>query len=304
MKLLTTGAWKASTEQLDELRELGHEIIWHQQEAEPLPCAYEEIEGAICNGLFLYHPIEKFTSLRYIQLTSAGYDRVPLKYIQEHGIEIHNARGVYSIPMAEHVIGCVLSIYRKLFNFKDFQRAGKWEKIRELEELYGKRVLILGCGNIGTECAKRFKAFECKVTGLDISLQTVHPEYDELKHISNLKQVLPEQDIVVVALPLTEATKNLLNAETLKLLPDGATLCNIARGEVINQSALEKELISGRLSAGLDVFEKEPLAAENPLWQLQNVIITPHNSFVGSGTEKRLFNVFTSNLKIFGKDVL
>ena len=296
MKLLTTGAWKASTEQLNELRALGHELIWHQQEAEPLPCPYEEVEGTVCNGLFQHHPIEKFTSLRYIQLTSAGYDRVPLEYIQNHKIEIHNARGVYSIPMAEHVIGCVLSIYRKLFNFKDFQRAGKWEKIRDLEELCGKRVLILGCGNIGTECAKRFKAFECKVTGLDISVRVDHPEYDELKHISNLKQLLTDMDIVVVTLPLTEETRNLLNAEALKQLPDGAILCNIARGGVIEQAALERELTSGRLSACLDVFEQEPLATDCPLWQLPNVMITPHNSFAGSNNLSRLYRQIIYNL--------
>ena len=94
MKLLITGAWKCTSEQLNQIETMGHSVIFMQNEKDELPCLYEEVEGVICNGLFLHHSIEKFTSLRYIQLTSAGFDRVPMDYVQAHGIAIHNARGV------------------------------------------------------------------------------------------------------------------------------------------------------------------------------------------------------------------
>ena len=99
MKLLVTGAWSDGKKHINELEAMGHTVIFQQQESEPLVCPAQDVEGVICNGLFLYHPIEEFTSLKYIQLTSAGYDRVPLDVIRQRGIEIHNAGNVYSAPM-------------------------------------------------------------------------------------------------------------------------------------------------------------------------------------------------------------
>ena len=99
MHLLLTGAWNEAEAHIPQLQKLGHEIVFLQQEADPLPCDPAWVEGTICNGLFLHHSIEVFPNLRFIQLTSVGFDRVPLDYVREKGIEIHNARGVYSVPM-------------------------------------------------------------------------------------------------------------------------------------------------------------------------------------------------------------
>ena len=104
MKLLLTGAFKCTDEQIEYLKSLGHEIVFFGDEREKLDFDVSDIEGVICNGLFVYNDIEQFHSLKYIQLTSAGFDRVPMDYIKQHGIEIHNAGGVYSIPMAEFAI--------------------------------------------------------------------------------------------------------------------------------------------------------------------------------------------------------
>ena len=122
MKLLVTGAWKCTQEQLNTLRDFGHDIVFMQNERESLPCKYEEVEGVICNGLFLYHDIKRFVSLRFIQLTSAGFDRVPMEYVQSQGIEIRNARGVYSIPMAEFAISGVLQLYKQSRFFYENQK--------------------------------------------------------------------------------------------------------------------------------------------------------------------------------------
>ena len=301
MRLLVTGAWKATEEQLQDIRELGHELLFLPQETDSLPCPYEAIEGVICNGLFLSHPIENFTSLRYIQLTSAGFDRVPMAYVQAHRIEIHNARGVYSIPMAEHAVGGVLTLYRRLHDFHTFQTERKWQKIRDLEELNGKTVLILGCGNVGTECAKRFVAFGCRVIGVDVAVRN-DVNYQEMLPLEQLDACLPTADIVVLTLPLTNETRHLLDARRLSLLKERAVVVNIARGAVVDQGALFSELKTSRLRAVLDVFEEEPLPSDNPLWNLQNVVLTPHSSFIGDGDAKRLAALVLANLEQNGQN--
>ena len=168
MKLLITGAWSFTSEQLKQIESMGHSVVFMKNESEELPCKYEEIEGVICNGLFLHHPIEKFSSLRYVQLTSAGFDRAPMDYIKAHKIAIYNARGVYSVPMAEYAISGVLQIYKQSRSLYENQKKAVWEKRRDLLELCAKNVCIIGCGSVGTECAKRFNAFECNVIGVDL----------------------------------------------------------------------------------------------------------------------------------------
>lgn len=302
MKLLITGAWSATAEQLDEVRRLGHEVIMMQQEKEALPRRYDEAEGCVCNGLFLYHPVEKFTSLRYIQLTSAGYDRAPMEYAGKHGIVIHNAHGVYSIPMAEHALAMTLATFRKLSRFDEARKQRRWEKQRDLPELYGKTVLILGCGSVGTECAKRFRAFGCGVIGIDLTTERKNPAFQKIELVDRLEQWLPGTNILVAALPKTTETTGMIGAEQLKLLPDGALICNIARGGIIERESMTAELSRGRLSACLDVFDEEPLPPESPLWDLSNVMITPHNSFAGQGNGRRLARAIINNLQRMIRD--
>lgn len=129
MKLLITGAWQATSEQLNKIESMGHSVVFMQDEKAQLPCNYNDVEGVICNGLFLHHSIERFISLRYIQLTSVGFDRVPMDYIQARGIEIHNARGVYSMPMAEFAISGVLQLYKQSRFFYENQKKCVWKNI-------------------------------------------------------------------------------------------------------------------------------------------------------------------------------
>ena len=290
MKLLITGAWQQAQQHFDAIHALGHEVAFLQQEKDALPCDPAWVEGVICNGLFLHHPIEQFTSLRYIQLTSAGYDRVPMDYVQSHNITIHNARGVYSIPMAEYAVAGVLSLYKRLPFFAANQASHCWEKARDLRELNGSTVLIVGCGSVGTECAKRFRAFGCRVVGIDVAVRQ-DEAYDEMLPLSQLDDALDCADVVVLTLPLTPYTKGLIDAKRLARIK--GILVNISRGAVVDQSALE----NWNGSAVLDVFESEPLPPTSPLWTKENFIITPHNSFVGEGNAKRLADVILLNLE-------
>ena len=296
MKLLVTGAWKSAKEQLNNLKALGYDVIFMQNESENLPCNAGEIEGVICNGLFLFHDIDEFTSLKFIQLTSAGFDRVPMDKICARDIKIFNARGVYSIPMAEYALWGVLSLYKKARFFEQNRIENKWDKCREIFELCGKTVAIIGCGNVGLECAKRFKAFGCNLLGVDL-FDGKNETFGEISPIEKIDKVLTIADVVVLTLPLTEKTKGLFNEERFCAMKESAVLVNIARGAIVDETALKKALKTKLLGAVLDVFETEPLEEESGLWDLENAIITPHNSFVGENNEERLKQVIYQNLK-------
>ena len=286
MNLLITGAWNDGKNCMDEIKAMGHQVVFMQYEKDALPCAYDWVEGVVCNGLFLSHPIENFSNLRYIQLTSAGFDRVDMSYVTAHGIEIHNARGVYSIPMAEFALCGVLQLYKQAAFFRENQRQHLWEKHRGLSELCGKQVLIVGCGSVGNECAKRFAAFGCRVNGVDL-LPREDSLYDNILPLEQLDEALKAADIIVLTLPLTEQTKHLINDERLGLLKPTAVLVNIARGAIVDTEALLRH-INHLGGAVLDVFEEEPLPESSPLWDKKNIILTPHNSFVGEGNLERL----------------
>jgi len=295
MNLLITGAWQQASEYVQSIREMGHVVMFLQNESDELPCTYEWVEGVIGNGLFLMHPMEKFVNLKYIQLTSAGYDRVPIEYIENHNIEIFNARGVYSIPMAEYVVAVILNIYKHLDCFYQNQHKHIWEKRRDLEELSVKRVCILGCGSVGTECAKRLKSFGCKTIGIDI-IDVQNKYFDEIHLMSEMSSVIENADVVVITLPLTEETRHLFDAAMFSKLKDNCVLINIARGKIIDTEALIKNAYRMK-AVVLDVFEEEPLCENNVLWDLKNVFITPHNSFVGDKNGIRLSKLIIENLE-------
>ena len=287
MHLLLTGAWNEAEAHIPQLQKRGHEIFFLQQEADPLPCDPAWVEGTICNGLFLHHSIEVFPNLRFIQLTSVGFDRVPLDYVRAKGIEIHNARGVYSVPMAEFAIAGVLSIYKDLPRFQRQQDAHVWQKNRDLRELAGKRVVIVGCGDVGAECAKRFQAFGCQVVGVNRTVKELR-YFDRIVSLDALSREIKTADVLIVTLALTEETRGLVKASQLK--PD-AVLVNISRGPVVELEGL-------CCAAVLDVFAEEPLDPQSPLWAAEKVMITPHNSFVGEGNASRLSELILKNLGI------
>ncbi len=297
MNLLITGAWGSAKDAIKQLEAMGHTVHFLQFERDELPCDYEWVEGVICNGLFLYHDISLFKNLKFIQLTSAGFDRVPMDYIKIHGIEIHNAKGVYSIPMAEFALCGVLDLYKRSGFFSKNQEAHKWEKHRELFELFGKTVCIVGSGNVGTECAKRFSAFGTTVLAVDITKPT-DSVYDSYFPLESIAEAIKISDIIVLTLPLTEKTKYMFDKKMFSFFKQNSVLVNIARGAVVNQNDLIDALQTGKIyGAVLDVFETEPLDTNSPLWDMENVIITPHNSFVGEGNTERLNKTVFKNLK-------
>ena len=295
MNILVTGAFQLNSDERKQLESAGHKVFIHGNERAPVDCP-ERYEAVVCNGLFLYNPIERFTSLRVIQLTSAGLDRVPLDDIRARGIALHNAAGVYSVPMAEFAVCGILQLYKQSRFFTANQMQHRWEKHRGLLELSGKRVCILGCGDVGCEIAKRLHAFGCHITGVNRTVRNL-PDFDEVLPLDKLAEAASACDILVCCIALTPKTRGIVSAEIFGLLHDGAMFVNVARGALTDEAALTKWLQNGGCAV-LDVFEEEPLPESSPLWEMENVILTPHSSFVGEGNRERLITLIMKNINL------
>jgi phosphoglycerate dehydrogenase-like enzyme len=202
-----------------------------------------------------------------IQLLTAGADawtgRVP------EGVLLCDARGVHDAPTSEWVLTAILSYLRSFPAFARAQARREWA-YRYTDELSGKRVLIVGAGSIGAAVARRLAPFDVSVVRVARTARAGVHGVDELPDL------LPHADIVVVIVPLTEATTGLVGAGFLAAMHDGALLVNAARGPVVDTAALTAEVASGRLGVAADVVEPEPLPPDHPLWSMENVLLTPH----------------------------
>ena len=228
--------------------------------------------------------------LRVIQTTSAGVDWL-IGRVPEH-VTVCNARGVYDAPLSEWVAGAILAMQRGLVQSRDAQARREWEAI-EPPELLGRRVVILGFGSIGTAVADRLRPFGVEVIGVGRSAR------DGVRGLADLDEVLREAEILVNILPLTSETRGLLDARRLSLLPDGALVVNAGRGRTIETNALVEELHSGRIRAALDVTDPEPLPPDHPLWDLPNVLITPHMAGDSPGSTIRAFELAGDQIRRF-----
>ncbi|MGN1001534.1 MAG: NAD(P)-dependent oxidoreductase [Oscillospiraceae bacterium] len=292
MRLLmaNTRGWKP--EMYAAFEALGFQLVFlGGTEEKTYDMDFSDIDGVICYRFFCYNDIRQFSSLKYIHTTSAGIDHMPMDYIREKGICLINARGVFSAPMAEFALGGVLQLYKNALSFRKKQQNHFWRQEFPLRELDGKTVTLLGAGSIAAETARRFSAMGCTVTGL-----CRHPapteHFDRVLSISQLDAVLPDSDIVILALPLTEETRHLFDASRFARMKRGSVFVNIARGPITDTAALLAALQDGTLSgAVVDVFEEEPLPPDSPLWDQENLILTPHNSFAGEFNTRRMFRL-------------
>jgi phosphoglycerate dehydrogenase-like enzyme len=211
--------------------------------------------------------------------------------VPEHVI-VCNARGVYDVPLAEWVVGSILAVERGLVQSRDAQARHAWEAL-EPPELAGRRVVILGLGSIGAAIADRLRPFGVEITGVGRTAR------DGVRGLAELDRVLPHAEILVNILPLTRETDGLLGARRLGLLPDGALVVNAGRGRTIDTGALLHELRAGRIRAALDVTDPEPLLPDHPLWELPNVLITPHMAGDSPASRIRSFELAGEQIRRF-----
>lgn len=234
--------------------------------------------------------LARMPALRVVQLLSAGAE--VWEPVVPETVTLADAKGVHTVATAEWIMTAILSSLRDFPHYARAQSARIWDR-REGGTLYGSRVLILGAGDIGESVAVRAEAFGARIT------RVARTARDGVHGIDELPRLLPDQDIVVVIVPLTEATTGLVDAKFLAAMPDGALLVNAARGKVADTAALLEETASGRLSAALDVFDPEPLPADHGLWGLENVLITPHIGGNVPGIEERAYALVGEQIRRF-----
>lgn len=296
MDMLITDAYTLTAEDTAALEALGLTVL-RCSDTEAYAGDPSRIVLVACKLLFSYDDIDRFTSLRYVQIAMAGFDHMPMDKISARGMEFHNARDVYSDPIAEFGIAGLLSLYKQLRRFERQQRGRVWEIEPRLLELEGKDALILGAGSIGAAFAKRLRAFGCHVTGL---ARTAGPRehFDEVLAMDRLDDCLPTADIVILCLPNDPSTRHIMGAAQFGRVKPGAYLINIARGALVDEQALIPALQSGRLGgAVLDVFETEPLPEDSPLWEMENVVLSPHTSYGAEFNARRNLTVLLRNLR-------
>jgi phosphoglycerate dehydrogenase-like enzyme len=225
--------------------------------------------------------------LKWIHSTAAGVAQLMYPELRDSGILVTNPSGIFSVPMAEHVIGLLLALAR---NFPDSVRQQDrarwsqqelWDKPQHLTELNGKVLLIVGYGSIGREVAKRAKALDMRVWGVTRSGQGDRTQAEKMFAAAQLQEALPDADYVLIAAPETAETKHLIGATQIARMKRGARLINVGRGSLLDEAALIHALELGSLGgAALDVVQTEPLPAESPLWRTPNLMLTPHTSAV------------------------
>ncbi len=257
-------------------------------------------DASFCDAEFLAAAPE----LRWIQAWSAGVERyLAVDALREPDhLVLTNMRAMSGAPIADHAFGMLLSLTRSLAAHRDAQTRSAWDRSagRIHEELAGRTLLVLGLGGIGTACAERGHGFGMRVLAVDVRLEPKPEQVERIVLPDQLDTVLPEADVVMVCVPLTDQTRNLLDARRLALMPRGALLINVARGRVVDTEALLAALDSGRLAgAGLDVTEPEPLPEDHPLWLRKDVVITPHVAGRSQGTDEREAELFVENVRRF-----
>lgn len=240
--------------------------------------------------------VKQFPQLQLIQTISAGYDYLETEEIFKNNIQLSNASGIYSIPIAEWVLGQVLFAFKKFQSFKEAQEKRLWKPDYNLRELNGKKVLVFGTGSIGVEVCKRFVAFNCEVDGVNSNGRPIQG-FNNCFSLSTSPSIINEYDILVFALPSNSKTKNFLDASVLKEISDNCILLNVGRGDLINEDDL-LELIKEKseILVFLDVLNEEPLPKDNALWKHPQVFVTPHTSFSSTNNNERLKHLIISNM--------
>jgi phosphoglycerate dehydrogenase-like enzyme len=295
MKVLFTYGY--GEEKMKAVTGLGYELLYVNEKEISYTDAISNIDALVCYNPFDKLDISKLKQLKWIQLSSIGIDQLPKQKVKEQGIIVTNNRSGYSIPMGEWIVMKILELLKNSKAFYSKQSEKKWKIDTTILELYNKTVCFIGTGSIASEAAKRLQGFDTNVIGINTTGKEVE-YFNSCYPMKELEYALSQADVVVLSIPYTKETHHLINENNIRSLKNSACLINIARGSIIKESALIEALQKGGIrGAALDVFEEEPLPENSPLWKLDNVIITPHNSWISEMRNERRYNIIYENLK-------
>lgn len=295
MKVLFT--YDYGPEKMNKVIDLGYELVYKYEGTITNTLDIEDIDILVCYNPFQRLDISKLYNLKWIQLSSIGIDQVPKEIVLERSITVTNNKSGYSIPIGEWIVLKTLELFKNSKRFYKNQEEKIYKLDTSLLELYNKTIVFIGTGSIAVEAAKRFLGFGVKILGINTSGRDVE-YFDKCYPIDEIDDVIKQADVLVLSIPSTKKTYHLINKENIKLLKRNCVIVNISRGNIIKEddliAALKEGIIAG---AALDVFETEPLPKDSPLWELENVIITPHNSWISEMRNERRFNIIYENLK-------
>ncbi|MFJ7841301.1 D-2-hydroxyacid dehydrogenase [Lysinibacillus sphaericus] len=240
--------------------------------------------------------IQYATKLKWIFVASAGVEKMPAQAIMDRDILVSNVRGIHKTPMAESILAHILAIKRALPWMYEQQKKSEWSKKGKQTELRDSTALILGSGAIGSEVGRLLQAFGVTTIGCNRSGNAA-PYMDEMVNFAKLTEALPKADIVLSVLPKTPDTTHLLKDEHFNAMKNDAIFMNFGRGNLVDEKVLIRAIEAGEIGyAVLDVFEEEPLSANNPLWSYSNVIVSPHVSSHSSRYVERSLAIFKPSL--------
>ncbi len=297
MKVLFT--YDYGDAKMKAVSDLGYELVYIKESDIAYAEEISDIDALICYNPFERLDISLLKNLKWIQLSSIGIDQLPKVKAREQGIVVTNNRSGYSIPMGEWIVMKILELMKNSKTFYDNQRNKRWKMDTSILELCGKTICFVGTGSIAIEAAKRLQGFEANIIGINTNGRDVE-YFNSCYPMKELQYAMSQADVVVLSIPYTKETHHLIDDSVIKGMRKGAYLINIARGSIVKESALVGALQNSFIrGAALDVFEQEPLPAESPLWEMDNVIITPHNSWISEMRNERRYNIIYENLGRF-----
>lgn len=289
-------------ENMKKIEDLGYDITIVDEKGLTYTENLKDIEVLACYNPFATFDISKLEKLKWIQLSSIGIDQIPKDVVLKNNIIITNNKGGYSIPIGEWIVMDILNLIKRSAYFYRKQNEKQWKMDSKVLELYGKTVAFVGTGTIAVEAAKRLQGFGVSVLGVNTSGREVE-YFNECYPMNNMDEVLNKSDVVIITLPYTKETHHLINEDKFSCMKEKMFFVNIARGAIVDEKALINNLQSGKVAgAALDVFEEEPLPESSPLWNMDNVIITPHNSWVSELRNERRFNLIYENMKRYSQN--
>jgi phosphoglycerate dehydrogenase-like enzyme len=293
-------------EKMAWVQDLGYEVVYVHEKNVRLDDQTKDADILVCYNPFPQLDIQGMDKLKWIQLSSIGIDQAPVDYIHKAGITLTNNKGGYSIPIGEWIVMKTLELLKNSSRFHRQQQQRKWVLDTNLLELYGKTVGFIGTGSIAGEAAKRLQGFGTRILGLNTSGKAT-PFFLRCYPMEEMELMLKECDVVILTIPYTKKTHHLINEQTLGWMKDQVYFINISRGSIVDEAAFLKSIDNGKIrGAALDVFEEEPLPENHPFWGYENVIVTPHNSWISEMRNERRFALILENLRryIHGEELL